>query len=202
MATVMSPAHFWFGPLALKSCCKRFGAMLKMWSLSVRRRGNDPPDHFLTLLHLELPCPHNLDAVLAHQPPHTALANLQTQLIQLLRHARSTISGLLDGEYCSQKTGKKPVQVRIVIDDEEARGFLFSYEKLFGAKGKSDTDAKNEAEGKETAIDRTRRLFYVTCSRAEQSLAVAAYSANPAAVRETVIRQGWFSEDEVEMLAH
>ncbi len=27
---------------------------------------------------LELPCPHNLDAVLAHQPPHTALANLQT----------------------------------------------------------------------------------------------------------------------------
>ena len=94
------------------------------------------------------------------------------------------------------------MQVRIVIDDEEARGFLFSYEKLFGAKGKSDTDAKNEAEGKETAIDRTRRLFYVTCSRAEQSLAVAAYSANPAAVRETVIRQGWFSEDEVEMLAH
>jgi len=89
-----------------------------------------------------------------------------------------------------------------VIDDQEARGFLFSYEKLFGAKAKSDTDAKNEAEGKETTVDRTRRLFYVTCSRAEQSLAVAAYSASPAAVRETVIRQGWFSEDEVEMLAH
>ena len=94
------------------------------------------------------------------------------------------------------------MQVQIVIDDEEARGFLFSCEKLFGAKGKSDTDAKNEAEGKETAIDRTRRLFCVTCSRAEQSLAVAAYSANPAAVRETVMRQGWFSEDEIEMLAH
>ena len=41
---------------------------------------------------LELPCPHNLDAVLAHQPPHTALANLQTHLIQLLRHARSTVA--------------------------------------------------------------------------------------------------------------
>ena len=40
----------------------------------------------------ELPCPHNLDAVLAHQPPHTTLANLQTQLIQLLRHARSTVA--------------------------------------------------------------------------------------------------------------
>jgi hypothetical protein len=70
--------HFWFGPLALKSCCKRFGAMLKKWSLSVRPRENDPPDHFLTLLHVELPCAHNLDAVLAHQPPHTALASLQT----------------------------------------------------------------------------------------------------------------------------
>ena len=66
--------------------------MLKMWSLSVPRRANDPPDHLLTLLDLELPCAHNLDAVLAHQPPHTALANLQTQLIQLLRHARSTVA--------------------------------------------------------------------------------------------------------------
>ncbi|RGP35120.1 UvrD-helicase domain-containing protein [Pseudotabrizicola alkalilacus] len=112
------------------------------------------------------------------------------------------VSGLASSATHQGVKGLEFPRVMIVIDDEEARGFLFSYEKLFGAKGKSDTDAKNEAEGKETAIDRTRRLFYVTCSRAEQSLAVAAYSANPAAVRETVIRQGWFSEDEVEMLAH
>ncbi len=26
--------------------------MLNVWSLTVRRRENDPPDHFLTLLHL------------------------------------------------------------------------------------------------------------------------------------------------------
>ena len=26
---VMSPAQFWFGPLAVQSCCKSFGAMLK-----------------------------------------------------------------------------------------------------------------------------------------------------------------------------
>lgn len=91
-------------------------------------------------------------------------------------------------------------RVMVVIDDSEARGFLFSYEKLFGAKAKSDTDKKNEAEGKETTIDRTRRLFYVTCSRAEEALAVAAYSDNPAAVRDTAIRQGWFDSDEVEIL--
>ena len=92
-------------------------------------------------------------------------------------------------------------RVMVVIDDSEARGFLFSYEKLFGAKAKSDADRRNEAEGKETTIDRTRRLFYVTCSRAEEALAVAAYSENPAAVRETAIRQGWFDSDEVEILA-
>ncbi|MEN5230307.1 UvrD-helicase domain-containing protein [Brevundimonas naejangsanensis] len=92
-------------------------------------------------------------------------------------------------------------RVMVVIDDSEARGFLFSYEKLFGAKAKSDTDKRNEAEGKETTIDRTRRLFYVTCSRAEEALAVAAYSENPAAVRDTAIRQGWFDSNEVEVLA-
>jgi hypothetical protein len=24
----MSPAHFWFGPLAVQSCCKSFGAIV------------------------------------------------------------------------------------------------------------------------------------------------------------------------------
>jgi DNA helicase II / ATP-dependent DNA helicase PcrA len=112
------------------------------------------------------------------------------------------VSGLASSATHQGVKGLEFPRVMVVIDDQEARGFLFSYEKLFGAKAKSDTDANNEAEGKETTIDRTRRLFYVTCSRAEQSLAVAAYSANPAAVRETVIRQGWFAEEEVEMLAH
>jgi DNA helicase-2/ATP-dependent DNA helicase PcrA len=90
-------------------------------------------------------------------------------------------------------------RVMVVMDDDEARGFLFSYDKLFGAKPKSDTDQRNEREGSETSIDRTRRLFYVTCSRAEESLAVVAYSSDPRAVRETAIAQGWFADDEVEV---
>ena len=32
---VVADAHFWLGWLAAKSCCKRFGAMLNVWSLSV-----------------------------------------------------------------------------------------------------------------------------------------------------------------------
>lgn len=85
----------------------------------------------------------------------------------------------------------------VVIDDEEARGFMFSYEKLFGAKDKTETDIRNEAEGKETSIDRTRRLFYVTCSRAMNSLAIVAYSNNPEEVCKHVISEEWFTENEV-----
>ncbi|HZL41318.1 MAG TPA: UvrD-helicase domain-containing protein [Pseudolabrys sp.] len=91
-------------------------------------------------------------------------------------------------------------RVMVVVDDEESRGFLFSYDKLFGAKAKSDTDVNNERSGKETTIDRTRRLFYVTCSRAESSLAIVHYSADPKKVREYAIAEGWFDADEIEIL--
>ena len=46
-------------------------------------------------------------------------------------------------------------RVMVILDDEESRGFLFSYEKLFGAKAPTQTDIKNESEGKETSVDRT-----------------------------------------------
>lgn len=91
-------------------------------------------------------------------------------------------------------------RVMVIMDDVEAKGFLFSYEKLFGAKSKTDTDIKNEREGKDTGIMRTTRLFYVACTRAEKSLAVVAYSENKNAVRNTAISNGWFSENEIELL--
>lgn len=91
-------------------------------------------------------------------------------------------------------------RVKVVVSDEEARGFLFSFEKLFGAKAKSAADVKNEAAGDETTIDRTRRLFYVTCSRAMESLAIVAYSEQPDAVRAQVVGEGWFTAEEVEIL--
>jgi DNA helicase-2/ATP-dependent DNA helicase PcrA len=91
-------------------------------------------------------------------------------------------------------------RVMIIDGDDEAGGFLFSYEKLFGVKEKSETDRKNESNNTETSIDRTRRLFYVTCSRAMSSLAVVAYSENPAKLKEQVIGRGWFDSNEVEVL--
>jgi DNA helicase-2/ATP-dependent DNA helicase PcrA len=92
-------------------------------------------------------------------------------------------------------------RVVVVMDDEEARGFMFSYEKLFGVKEKSKTDIENEKTGDETSVERTRRLFYVTCSRSEESLALVAYTANTDALRKSAIAQGWFEEDEVVLLA-
>lgn len=91
-------------------------------------------------------------------------------------------------------------RVMVIVSDEEARGFMFAYDKLFGAEEKSHTDLKNEAAGKETTIDRTRRLFYVTCSRAEESLAVVYYTADPSFARDAMIRQGWFEPDEIEVV--
>jgi DNA helicase-2/ATP-dependent DNA helicase PcrA len=89
----------------------------------------------------------------------------------------------------------------VVISDDEARGFLFSYGKLVGIKDKSKTDLEHEAAGEETSIDRTRRLFYVTCSRAEQSLAIVHYSDNPEGARTALLARGWFDESEIELVA-
>ena len=92
-------------------------------------------------------------------------------------------------------------RVMVILDDEEARGFLFSYEKLFGAKATTDADIKNLKAGKETSNDRTLRLFYVACSRAEKSLAIVAYTANPELVSKHVLKEGWFQESEIEILS-
>ncbi|MGO3184162.1 MAG: UvrD-helicase domain-containing protein [Aequorivita sp.] len=91
-------------------------------------------------------------------------------------------------------------RVVVIIDDEEAKGFMFSYDKLFGTKDPSATDIKNEAEGNETGIDRTRRLFYVACSRAEESLAIIAYSDNPNLVKTNAMTYGWFADSEIEII--
>lgn len=52
-------------------------------------------------------------------------------------------------------------------------------------------------EGKETTVERTLRLFYVTCSRAEESLAIIAYTKDPIKVKNHAISQGWFDENEI-----
>lgn len=88
-------------------------------------------------------------------------------------------------------------RVMVIIDDSEIKGFLFSYDKLFGVKDLSNVDLKNKENGKETSIERTQRLFYVTCTRAKNSLAVVMYTNNPERVKTETIRKGWFEENEI-----
>ncbi|MFG1277206.1 UvrD-helicase domain-containing protein [Xanthobacter autotrophicus] len=76
-------------------------------------------------------------------------------------------------------------RVMVIMDDHEARGFLFKYDKLFGGG----------AEDNQTAS--TRRLFYVTCSRAERSLALVAYAENPERVRNQLLANAWFKPEEI-----
>jgi len=83
------------------------------------------------------------------------------------------------------------------MDDANAGGFLFSYEKLFGAKSLTDTDRKNAIEGKDNPITRTLRLFYVTCTSAKESLALIAYTSDTEAVKQTAIANKWFEPHEV-----
>ncbi|MFW2355813.1 UvrD-helicase domain-containing protein [Hydrogenophaga sp.] len=92
-------------------------------------------------------------------------------------------------------------RVLVVINDGEARGFLFAYDKFFGTKEKSKADLENEATGRETGADRTRRLFYVTCSRAEKSLAIVYYSPDPILACDAIVQYGWFDQNEVELIS-
>ncbi len=91
-------------------------------------------------------------------------------------------------------------RVMVILNDEEAGGFLFSYEKLFGVTPASATDMKNESEGKDTSLSRTRRLLYVTCSRAEESLAIVVYTSQPEIAKYRVIEAGWLTAEEIVVL--
>ena len=83
------------------------------------------------------------------------------------------------------------------MDDTEAEGFLFSYDKVFGAETLSERDEKNIAAGDETTIDRTLRLLYVTCSRAEESLALVLWARDVGLAIEAIKACAWFADEEI-----
>lgn len=88
-------------------------------------------------------------------------------------------------------------RVMVIIDEKSSQGTMFNYEKLFGILPKSSTDLKNESEGKETTLDRTRRLLYVTCSRAVDSLAIVFYTDCVDTTVSALSQTGWFNENEI-----
>lgn len=88
-------------------------------------------------------------------------------------------------------------RVMVLIDDHAAKYNLFSFEKLFGSMALSRDDRTKHQAGGEITIDRTLRLLYVTCSRAKKSLALVVWTKDPAKVRATLLRRGWFEAHEL-----
>ena len=92
-------------------------------------------------------------------------------------------------------------RVLVVLDDEEGHYNLFSYGKYFGITELSDTDNNHIAAGSDSVIDRTRRLFYVCCSRALQDLAVILFVPDVEAARTALESRDFFMDEEIYILA-
>ncbi|WP_252734169.1 hypothetical protein [Paracoccus marinaquae] len=91
-------------------------------------------------------------------------------------------------------------RIMVIADDNHTRfKGLASYETLFEVKPLGPDAQKKADKGEETTIERTRRLLYVTCTRAEESLALVLYSEAPDAIRRFLIFKNWVAEDEIVM---
>lgn len=88
--------------------------------------------------------------------------------------------------------GSEFERVLTILDDDEGSYNLYSYDKYFGIQTLSPTDIANIAEEKDSVLDRTRRLFYVSCSRATDELAVVLFADDVAFAREKVLESGIF----------
>jgi DNA helicase-2/ATP-dependent DNA helicase PcrA len=93
--------------------------------------------------------------------------------------------------------GNEFERVMAIMDDDEAGGFMFSYEQYFGVKEPSIASQQKAKAGAETGRDRTRRLFYVTSTRAKNSLAHVIYTSDVAKVKENLIERRYARENEI-----
>lgn len=90
-------------------------------------------------------------------------------------------------------------RVLVILDDDEGTHVQFSYDKYLGIKPLSDREEANRLEGKETAVERTRRLFYVCCTRAMKHLMVVLFANNVAAAKHQITALGLFPVDAIHL---
>lgn len=135
------------------------------------------------------------------EPEFAALtALLATPAVQMLGYRRYITN---ESPFETQQgiKGAQFQRVLVVLDDAESDYNLFSYGKYFGLEPLSDTDQENLAAGNDSVLGRTRRLFYVCCSRAVRDLAVVFFVPNIAVARDVVIAKGTFEPNDVVILA-
>lgn len=124
---------------------------------------------------------------------------LHTPMKQLWGY-RTYIEELSPFETHQGVKGAEFSRVLIVLDDEEGRHNQFCYGKLFGITPLSDTDEDNRSGGKESILDRTRRLLYVCCSRAGKDLAVVFFADDPVTAHAAITGLGLFPNEDVHNL--
>ncbi len=92
-------------------------------------------------------------------------------------------------------------RVLVILDDDEGTHAQFSYEKYLGIKPLSARDQANLRAHKETAVERTRRLFYVCCTRALKDLIVVLFTDAIEAAKHQVVALGLFPEEAIHLEA-
>lgn len=90
-------------------------------------------------------------------------------------------------------------RVLVVLDDDEGTHVQFSYDKYLGIKPLSGRDEANRREGKETIAERTRRLFYVCCTRAMKDLIVVLFTADVPAAQRQITALGLFPANAIHL---
>ncbi|MCW8966428.1 MAG: UvrD-helicase domain-containing protein [Candidatus Pacearchaeota archaeon] len=91
-------------------------------------------------------------------------------------------------------------KVLVVVDDKERQLPGYSYGKYFGVTPLSETDENNIASGTDSVIDRTRRLFYVCCSRALSDLVVAVFTDDPENMQRAIVARDLFEPENIYLL--
>lgn len=90
-------------------------------------------------------------------------------------------------------------RVLVVLDDDEGTHTQFSYDKYFGIRKLSERDKANLREGKETAVERTRRLFYVCCTRALKDLVVVLFTSDVELAHQQIMNLGQFPAESIHL---
>ncbi|WP_053765161.1 UvrD-helicase domain-containing protein [Leptospirillum ferriphilum] len=90
-------------------------------------------------------------------------------------------------------------RVLVILDDDEGTHVQFSYDKYLGIKALSDKDLENRREGKETVIERTRRLFYVCCTRALKDLIVVLFTTDVVLAKHKIAELKLFPSDAIHL---
>lgn len=86
-------------------------------------------------------------------------------------------------------------RVLVILDDDEGTHVQFSYDKYLGIKPLSERDEAGKREGRETAVERTRRLFYVCCTRALKDLIVVLFTSDVATAQAQITGLGLFPRE-------